>query len=120
MAEERSEKFEKIGSFVCYFSSPGILTEAYVLICRHLYRSSDVLPLNQKRFEKLVQRVRSELKGLVPQLCDLLEVVFKARQRLSVEKRGYPGMADDLARLVPKDFLLTTPYKQLKEYPRYF
>ena len=28
-------------------------------------------------------------------------------------------MVDDLTRLLPKDFLLKTPYDQLKEYPRY-
>ena len=92
---------------------------AYVHLCRHLYRSEEVLPLKQKRFETLLLRIRKELKGLVPSFCDLLEIIFKERQRFSIEKRGYVGMADDLVRLIPSDFLITTPYKQLKEYPRY-
>ena len=92
---------------------------AYVHLCRHLYRSDKVLPLMQTCFDQLLDRVRQELKGLVPAFIDLLEVIFKDRQNLSVLKRGYPGMADELARLLPKDFLLTTPYVQLQEYPRY-
>ena len=92
---------------------------AYVHLCRHLYRSEEVLPLKQKRFENLLLRIRKELKGLVPTFCDLLEIIFKERQRFSIEKRGYAGMAADLERLIPNDFLITTPFKQLKEYPRY-
>ncbi|MCZ6675215.1 MAG: ATP-dependent RNA helicase HrpA [Verrucomicrobia bacterium] len=92
---------------------------AYVHLCRYLYRSDDVLPLKQKRFELLMNRIRQEIKGLVPAFIDLLEVIFKERQKMSVLKRGYPGMADELAHLIPKDFLVTTPYSQLSEYPRY-
>ena len=105
---------------VTFIHQDTLLKHAYVHLCRHLYRSDQVLPLKQKRFEKLTERIRNELKGLIPQFSDLLKLIFKNRQLLSVEKRGYPGMADDLARLIPKDFLLKTPFLQLKEYPRYF
>ena len=104
---------------VTFLHQDTLQKHAYVHLCKHLYRSDQVLPLKQKRFERLVERFRKEVKGIVPLLSDLLETVFKSRQLLSVEKRGYPGMADDLARLLPKDFLLKTPYCQLKEYPRY-
>jgi len=92
---------------------------AYVHLCRHLYRSDVVLPLSQKRFEMLVNRIRIEIKGLVPAFKGLLETIFKQRQYLSVLKRGYPRMADELSRLIPNDLLLSTPYSQLLEYPRY-
>jgi ATP-dependent helicase HrpA len=104
---------------VTFLHEDTLEKHAYVHLCRHLYRSDVVLPLEQKRFEKLQHRIRNELKGLVPTFCDLLELIFKERQRMSVEKRGYAGMADDLVRLIPNDFLVTTPYKQLIEYPRY-
>ena len=104
---------------ISFLHQDSLLKHAYVHLCRHLYRSEQVLPLKQQRFEKLLERVRSELKGLVPRFGDLLEEVFKLRQQLSLEKRGYVGMADDLTQLVSKDFLLKVPYTQLTEFPRY-
>jgi ATP-dependent helicase HrpA len=111
---------KKIASLcVTFLHVEDLKKYAYVHLCRHLYRSDVVLPLNQKRFETLVLRIRNEIKGLVPRFIDLLETIFKERQNMSVLKRGYPGMADELSRLVPNDFLLTTPHTQLLEYLRY-
>lgn len=111
---------KKLGPLCVAFLDPDRLpTYSYVHLCRHLYRSDEVLPLKQKRFEKILSRFRQELKGLVPAFYDLLETIFKERQKLSMEKRGYAGMATDLQRLIPGDFLATTPYSQLTHYPRY-
>jgi ATP-dependent helicase HrpA len=113
-------ELKKLGpQYISFIHADTLLKHAYVHLCRHLYRSDKVLPLKQKGFETLVSRIRDELKGLVPGFLDLLKVVFRERQRIAVEKRGYPGMAENLERLVPKDFLLITPYKQLLHFPRY-
>lgn len=104
---------------VTFLHSETLEKHSYVHLCKHLFRSDTILPLRKPWADSLLERIRKELKGLVPHYCDHLNVIFKERQRLTVEKRGYVGMADDLSRLVFKDFLITTPYKQLLEFPRY-
>ncbi len=104
---------------VTFLHSESLEKHSYVHLCKHLFRSDTILPLRKSWADSLLERIRNELKGLVPRYCDHLELIFKERQRLIVEKRGYPGMADDLSRLVSQAFLITTPYKQLLEIPRY-
>ncbi len=76
-------------------------------------------PMDESGFAAAVARGRESLKGLVPRFVDLLRKIISLRQELLVEKSPYPTLADDLALLVPADFVRTTPYVQLAHFPRY-
>ena len=78
-----------------------------------------VRPLGEAAFREAAARARADLKGLVPRFVELVREIAGLRQELLVEKRPYPGMAEDAARLVPPRFLRVTPYAQLQHLPRY-
>ncbi len=78
-----------------------------------------VEPLNATTFATVLERAKSDLRGLVPRFVDLLKEILSARQELLVLPNPYPGMDKDLAALLPPDFLRTTPYAQLAHLPRY-
>ncbi len=65
------------------------------------------------------QRARAELPGLAERAQALWRSVLALRQDLLVEPQAYPGLAQDLAALLPPDFLGTIPYAQLTHVPRY-
>ncbi|PTY07979.1 ATP-dependent RNA helicase HrpA [Opitutaceae bacterium EW11] len=70
-------------------------------------------------FESAIVQAKSDLRGLVPKFVDRMREVLEVRQALLVHPQPYSGMERDLALLVPKDFLRTTPYRQLGHLARY-
>jgi ATP-dependent helicase HrpA len=64
-------------------------------------------------------RAKADLRGLVPRLVDGLREALELRQSLLVHPTPYPGLADDLARVMPGDFLVRWPYVQWQHLPRY-
>lgn len=65
------------------------------------------------------QRARNELPGLPARALERWRAVLAFRQELLVEPRPYPGLAEDLAALLPPDFLRRIPFGQLAHVPRY-
>ena len=72
-----------------------------------------------RQFHDAVERAKSDLRGLVPRLVDLLKQILELRQALLVHAQPYPGLGDDLAALLPSDFLVRIPYERLAHVPRY-
>lgn len=72
-----------------------------------------------RQFNDAVERAKTDLRGLVPRLVDLLKEILALRQALLVEQHPYPGLGDDLAALLPADFLVRVPYDRLPHLPRY-
>ncbi|MDP1581065.1 MAG: DUF3418 domain-containing protein, partial [Candidatus Didemnitutus sp.] len=79
----------------------------------------EVEPLHAAAFERAVENAKADLRGLVPRLTDLLREVLTLRQALQTHRTPYPGMENDLAALLPPDFLRRTPFARLKHLPRY-
>jgi ATP-dependent helicase HrpA len=75
--------------------------------------------LTQAGFERAVAAAKTDLRGLVPRLTDWLREILTLRLALQTHKTPYPGLENDLATLVPADFLRRTPFGRLKELPRY-
>jgi ATP-dependent helicase HrpA len=75
--------------------------------------------LTQAAFERALAAAKQDLRGLVPKLGDWLKEVFTLRLALQTTKQAYPGMAEDLAVLLPPDFLRTTPFERVQHLPRY-
>jgi ATP-dependent helicase HrpA len=78
-----------------------------------------VEPLTEAAFAREVERARTDLRGVVPRLVDLLREILALRQELLMHPRAYPDMAGDLVALLPADFVAATPFLQLAHLPRY-
>ncbi len=70
-------------------------------------------------FAAELARAKQDLRGLVPKLGDWLKEIFHLRLELETHATPYPGLAQDLAALLPPDFLRRTPFERVKHLPRY-
>jgi ATP-dependent helicase HrpA len=75
--------------------------------------------LQAAKFAQQLAAARQDLRGLVPRLGDWLKEIFTLRLALQTAKQTYPGLADDLAALLPADFLRVTPFERIAHLPRY-
>lgn len=91
--------------------------------CEHLLRHvlvlDPVLPLTAARFEALLASSRRELPGLTYQVGAQVKVLLQLRAQVLAVPKPYPGLKDDLQRLLPADFLARTPHRQLPHLARY-
>ena len=85
----------------------------------HALRLEPLLPLTETRFRDLCERARRELPALAHRLRELLTQIEALRQAILASPRRYPGLEEDLARLLPPDLLRVTPHAQLQHLPRY-
>jgi ATP-dependent helicase HrpA len=75
--------------------------------------------LTAAAFAAAVAQAKQDLRGVVPKLADWLKETFTLRLELETHAQPYPGMTDELAALLPPDFLRRTPFERLKHLPRY-
>jgi len=75
--------------------------------------------LTAKVFGRAVAQAKQDLRGLVPRLGDWLKEVFTLRLALETHAQPYPGQAEDLAVLLPPDFMRTIPFDRVRHLPRY-
>ena len=92
---------------------------AHEHILSHALRLTPLLPMTEKRFLALCESVRRDLPLLARKVGDLLKQVQEMKQRLQALPKPYPGLAQDLQRLVPPDLLTRTPHEQLQHLPRF-
>jgi ATP-dependent helicase HrpA len=93
--------------------------EGYASIRSWLLGEAPPDALTAAAFGAARQRALDQLPGLAPRALQLWERVLALRQELLVEPKPYPGLAEDLAALMPPDFLRRTPFAQLSHLPRY-
>ena len=75
--------------------------------------------LTAGKFSAALEEAKRDLRGIVPRLGDWLKETFALRLALETHKQPYPGMAADLAALLPPDFLRRMPYQRVQHLPRY-
>ena len=75
--------------------------------------------LTAARFAAALMAAKDDLRGLVPKLGDWLKETFTLRLALVLNKQPYPAMAEDLAALLPPDFLRRMPFLRVQHLPRY-
>lgn len=75
--------------------------------------------LRAQHFEAALAKSKADLRGIVPRLEDALKEILILRQELLVHPTPYEKMADDLAQLLPANFLQQVPYPRLAHLPRY-
>jgi ATP-dependent RNA helicase HrpA len=78
-----------------------------------------VAPLTAPAFARELAQARAGLRGVVPKLTDLLREILTLRQALLTHPQPYPGLAEELAALLPADFIAATPFPRLAHLPRY-
>ena len=78
-----------------------------------------VQPLHAAAFAAALAQAKQDLRGAVPRLGDQLKEIFAVRLELETHAQPYPRMTDDLAALLPPDFLRHTPFERLRHLPRY-
>jgi len=81
--------------------------------------AAGTVPLTAKRFEAVLANAKGDLRGLVPKVGDWLKEIFTLRLALQTARQAYPGMAGDLAALLPPDFVRAMPFGRLQHLPRY-
>ncbi|HVZ66264.1 MAG TPA: ATP-dependent RNA helicase HrpA [Lacunisphaera sp.] len=79
----------------------------------------EVEPLHAAEFTRQVGEAKRELRGVVSKLTDWLKEVFTLRLALETHKQPYPWLAEDLAALLPPDFLCRVPFGRVRDLPRY-
>lgn len=97
----------------------ALQTSAYEHIIRHRFVLEPVFPLTQARFQAMLESVRRELPALARKVSELATQVLDLREKILASPKRYPGMVQDVERLVSSDFLLRTPHPQLGHLPRY-
>ena len=93
---------------------------AYQHIIGHCFRLDPVLPLTQARFRAMTDSVRRDLPLFARKVCELATQCLDLREKiLRATPSSYPGLDQDLRRLLPPDFLAHTPHAQLAHLPRF-
>ncbi len=115
----QADALESIRRWVC--AAERMARAATPLAAESSRRGTESAPcqLTAANFKKAVDAAKQDLRGLVPKLGDWLKEVFNLRLELETHATPYPGMAQDLATLLPPDFLRRTPFERVKHLPRY-
>jgi len=108
-----------LGPLAVTLTTPEALQQDALESIRRWVCDRDVKPLHAAAFAKKLEEAKRDLRGLVPKLGDWLKEVFTLRLALETHKQPYPGQADDLAALLPPDFLRRMPYERVQHLPRY-
>ncbi|MBB5034819.1 ATP-dependent RNA helicase HrpA [Prosthecobacter vanneervenii] len=93
--------------------------QAHEHILAHMLRLQPTFPLTQERFFTLCETVRRELPAVTHRVKTLFTQLHDLRAKLLALPKRYPGLEQDIARLIPADLLATTPHEQLQHLPRY-
>lgn len=93
--------------------------QAHEHILAHALRLDPVLPLNQKRFNTMCENAKRDFPLLAHRVRDLLKSCEDLKSKIMAAKHRYPGLDQDLARLLPPNVLMVTPHAQLQHLPRY-
>jgi ATP-dependent helicase HrpA len=87
---------------------------------------ADPLPRTAAEFARRRDEARSRVALVAQELARLVAAIVAERQALAkrlAQAKGFPDAVRDieaqLARLMPKDFVLATPWERLQHFPRY-
>jgi ATP-dependent helicase HrpA len=75
--------------------------------------------LTAAAFAAALEQAKRDLRGLVPKLTERLQELLTLRLELLNHKEPYRGLAEELAALLPPDFLRRMPFERLPHLVRY-
>ncbi len=117
--EKDLKALRMLGTLAVTLTTPDALQADALESIRRWVCDRTVAPLHAVAFAKQLAAAKQDLRGLVPKLGDWLKEIFTLRLALQTAKLTYPGLAEDLAALLPPDFLRTTPFERIAHLPRY-
>ncbi|MFH1570914.1 MAG: ATP-dependent RNA helicase HrpA, partial [Gemmatimonadota bacterium] len=85
----------------------------------YLFRCEAVLPLTRATFDAALQQARGRLPDLAPRFLGLLRPVLEQHRELLACPQPYPGLEEDVERLVPAGFLRRVPFERLADLARH-
>lgn len=106
--------------YITLGSGDELVESADAGIRQYLFSHDTIYPLTRTSFERVVAKGKERLaSGFVHGFVTLVMEVLKRRQEILLTKKQYPGMLQDLNRMVTAGFLAAVPWANLKEFPRY-
>ncbi|MDA0747299.1 MAG: ATP-dependent RNA helicase HrpA [bacterium] len=99
-------------------SGEDLQTAAYENLVAYLL-DRPVYPLTEEAFREGAVQARERVRGLAGKFVETLEGLLTAHQEIRLLKGAYPGMEEDVKRLLPVDFLRTVPFEHLSDLRRY-
>jgi len=116
---EDLKDFSKLGPTAIAFAPLDKLKEqAYLHIEKHLC-THNINTLSVADIQNRIESAKSQSRGLVYKLIDLLQEVLGTRQELKVRKDLPADLDREIDRLLPTDFLEKTPHWALNRLPIY-
>jgi ATP-dependent helicase HrpA len=100
-------------------SSDQLVQSAHEHILAYALRLEPIFPLTEGRFAAMCEQVRRELPALTHRVKTLAAQAHEQKQKLLALPRRYPGLDQDVNRLVPADVLAITPHAQLPHLTRF-
>jgi len=99
--------------------SEALREAAYANLMAHLFNREAIFPVNRERFESRIANARLYLQHLVPQLLNAIASLFETYREIRLMPNAYAGLEEDLARLMPPNFLQQTPFDQVPHLSRF-
>jgi ATP-dependent helicase HrpA len=102
------------------FTTADILQKtAHEHLLAHAFALVPVFPLTAARFQALTDSAHRDLPALTHRLGDWVRQLLALRQAVLAGPKRYAGLEQDVARLMPADFLARTPHMRLAHLHRY-
>ena len=110
----------KLSTPASAFITPDILQKtANEHLLAHALALTPVFPLTAARFQALTESAHRDLPALTHRLGDWVRQLLALRQAVLAGPKRYAGLEQDVARLLPADFLARTPHTRLTHLHRY-
>ena len=93
--------------------------QAYTCLLRYLFGRQPAIPLSRESFEEGCRQGRRKLAGAAEKMVGLVETLLETRRRIITCPQPYPGMEEDLNRLLPPGFLSAADFERLPHLCRY-
>ncbi len=110
---------KELGPLTTMLAPMEELQEQMFVSIRRWATERRIAPLTPAIFATVLERAKSDLRGLVPRVVELLREILALRNELLVLPGAPAALAREVEALVPADFLRRTPYAQLAHLPRY-
>ncbi len=98
------------------------------LICERVFLADRPIPRTKADFDKRLSEGWSQVGPAAREVGEMAGQILNAKQAIALKmpdkippawKAAIDDIEDHLVRLMPKGFLRTTPYEQLRHFPRY-
>jgi ATP-dependent helicase HrpA len=110
----------KLSTPAAAFITADILQKtAHEHLLAHALTLAPAFPLTAARFHALTGSAHRDLPALTHRLGDWVRQLLALRQAVLAGPKRYAGLEQDVARLMPADFLARTPHTRLAHLHRY-